>query len=165
MLNLTMQAAGATAVQLDIGEMATSLNSGLIQGVMNHFPVLNVFGALEFLKYHTVFGEGGINMSPMYVIMNTDKLKSLPADLQKILIDSGKIWLDKFSELDAADMAVALAYVKEKNHTTTTLTPEQIKVWYDLVKQPIHDKWIADCNAKGLPGQAVYDEALKLAKE
>lgn len=165
MLNATMQAAGATAVQLDIADMAPSLNTGLIEGVINHFPVLNVFGALEFLKYHTVFGEGGINMTPMYLIMNMDKLNSLPADLKQLVIDSGSVWFEKFSELDAADQVNAQTYVKENNHTMTYLTPEEIKVWYDLVKQPVHDAWIADCNAKGLPGQAVYDEALRLAKE
>jgi TRAP-type C4-dicarboxylate transport system substrate-binding protein len=164
-LNQTMQAAGATPVQLDIAEMATSLNSGLIDGVMNHFPVLNVFGALEFLPYHTVFGAGGINMTPMYLIMNTEKLNSLPADLKKLIIDSGKLWYDKAVELTDADIAGADKYVKEHNQTVTTLTPDQIKVWYDLVKTPVHDAWIKDCASKGLPGQAVYDEALKLAKE
>jgi len=165
MLNMTMEAAGATPVQLDIGDMAPSLNTGLIDGVMNHFPVLNVFGALEFLPYHTVFGEGGINMTPMFVIMNTEKLNSLPPDLKQIVLDSGSIWYDRFSELDAADILGAQEYVEANNHTITYLTPEQIAVWYDLVKEPIHDAWIADCEAKGLPGQAVYDEALRLAQE
>jgi TRAP-type C4-dicarboxylate transport system substrate-binding protein len=157
--------AGATAVTLDISEMATSLNSGLVQGIINHFPVCMIFGALELLPYHTIFGDGGINMSPAYLIMNTEKLNSLPPDLKQLLIDSGKIWYDKFCENTDAEIKASQAFVTEHNQTMTYLTPEQIKVWYDLVKAPIHDKWIADCEAKGLPGQAVYDRALQLAKQ
>ena len=44
------------------------------------------------------------------------------------------------------------------------LTPEQIKPWYDLVKDPIHNKWIKDCEAKKLPAQKVYTRALELTK-
>jgi TRAP-type C4-dicarboxylate transport system substrate-binding protein len=153
-------AAGATAVEIGIMDMTPSLQTGLIEGVINHFPVCGIFGALELLKYHTVFGGGGINMTPMFAIMNTAKFNSLPADLQKILIDSGQMWTDTQAELDVQSMEQALAMCE--GHTFTNLTPEQIKVWYDLVKAPIHDKWIAECEAAGLPGQEVYDRALEL---
>ena len=165
MLNASMEAAGATPVHLDIGDMAPSVNTGLIDGIMNHFPVLNVFGALELLKYHTVFGDGGINMTPMFLIMNTKVLNSLPPDLKKILVDSGSIWYEKFKELDAGDQAKAQQNVKEWGHKMTYLTPEQIKVWYNLVKGPVHDQWIKDAEAKGRPGKDVYNKALKMIED
>ncbi|MEW6425056.1 MAG: TRAP transporter substrate-binding protein DctP, partial [Bacillota bacterium] len=65
-----MSAAGASMVEMDIADMAMSLDRKLIQGVVNHFPVLGVFNALEKLPYHTVVGDGGINMTPMFAIMN-----------------------------------------------------------------------------------------------
>ncbi len=165
MLNATMQAAGATPVHLDIGDMAPSLNTGLIDGIMNHFPVLNVFGALELVKTHTVFGKGGINLTPMFVIMNTKVLNGLPPDVKKLLMDSASIWYEKFKELDTADIVNSQKLAKGWGHTFTYLTPEQIKVWYDLVKGPVHDQWIKDAEAKGLPGKAVYQKALKLIKD
>jgi TRAP-type C4-dicarboxylate transport system substrate-binding protein len=165
MLNASMQAAGATPVHLDIGDMAPSLNTGLIDGLMNHFPVLNVFGALELLHNHTVFGDGGINMTPMFLIMNTKVLNSLPPDLKKLIMDSGSIWYEKFKEMDDADQAKAQKDVKTWGHKMIYLTPEQIKVWYNLVKGPVHDQWIKDAEAKGLPGKAVYNKALKLIKD
>jgi TRAP-type C4-dicarboxylate transport system substrate-binding protein len=165
MLNAAMQAAGATPVHLDIGDMAPSLNTGLIDGIMNHFPVLNVFGALELCHYHTVFGDGGINMTPMFLIMNTKVLNSLPPDLKDLIIASGSIWYEKFKELDAADQAKAQKDVKEWGHKMTYLTPEQIKVWYNLVKGPVHDQWIKDAEAKGRPGKEVYKKAMKLIED
>ena len=111
-----------------------------------------------------MFGDGGINVTPMFVIMNTEVLESLPNDLEQIIMDSGTIWFDKFRELDDRDKLGAQQFVEENNHTLTLLTPAEIEVWYNLVKGPVHDAWIADCEAKGRPGQAVYDAALQLAK-
>ena len=159
------EAAGATPVQIDIGDMAPALNTGLIGGIMNHMPVLNVFGALELLHYHTIFGDGGINMTPMFLIMNTRKLNSLPSDLQKLIMNSGSIWYNRFKELDAADQIKAKKDAEGWGHKFIYLTPAQIKVWYDVVKGPIHDKWIKEAEAKGLPGKAVYNKALKLIKK
>jgi TRAP-type C4-dicarboxylate transport system substrate-binding protein len=160
-----MDAAGASPVQLDITEMYTGLERGILDGVMNHFPVCFIFRVLELTPYHTVFGEGGINMTPMFAIMNPKKFNSLPPDLQKLLEDSGKVWTEEMAKLDFPLQKTAVDFCKGKNHTFSNLTPEEMKVWYDLVKKPIHDKWIADAEAKGLPGAAVYKETLELVKK
>jgi TRAP-type transport system periplasmic protein len=165
MLNATMQAAGATPVQLDVGEMATSINTGLIDGIMNHMPAINVFGALELTKYHTIFGESGMNVTPAYLIINTSVLNRLPSDLKKIVIDSGKIWEDKFIELSLQDTARANDVATKQGHTIINLNPEEIKVWYDLVKGPVHEAWLKDAENAGLPGREIYNRALNLAKE
>ena len=160
-----MAAAGATPIELDIADMFMGLDRGLIDGVMNHFPVLKVFGVLELMQYHTIFGDGGMNMNPMMVIMNNKKLKSLPPDIQKIIVDSGHIWSDKFYEGDFAFQKISVDECKNWNHTFTYLTPKEIKAWYKLVKGPVHDKWIEETEAKGLPGKAVYKKTLKLIKK
>jgi TRAP-type C4-dicarboxylate transport system substrate-binding protein len=157
--------AGGTAVELDIGEMATSLNTRLIDGVINHFPACGAFGGLEKLKTHTIFGSGGINMTPKVVIMNAKAYDKLPKDLQDILLESGPVAVEKQLELQNRFLAKCLGDAKKWGHTFTNLPPEEIKKWYDMVKVPIHNKWIKECEAKGLPGKAVYDEALRLIRE
>lgn len=156
---------GGTAVELDIGDMAPSLNTRLIEGVINHFPACGAFGGLEMLKTHTIFGAGGINMTPKLMIMNDKSFNRLPANLQEILFESGPIASEKQLELQNAFLSKCLNDSKKWGHTFTNLPPEEIKKWYNLVKEPIHNKWIADCEAKGLPGQEVYNEALRLIKE
>jgi len=162
-----LNAVGGTAVELDIADMAPSLQTKLVDGVFNHFPVLGVFGALEFLKSHTIFGSGGagINNTPMYLLMNTAKLNSLPKDLQTLILDSGKVWVDKFSELDAADITNSMGFCTKNNHTMTYLTPQEVAVWRDATKTTINDAWIKEANAAGLPGQKVYDRCLELAAQ
>jgi TRAP-type C4-dicarboxylate transport system substrate-binding protein len=160
-----MHAAGASPVQLDITEMYTGLERGIIDGVANHFPVCFIFRVLELMPYHTIFGDGGINMTPMFAIMNPKKFNSLSPDLQKLLEDSGKVWTQEMAKLDFPLQKTAVDFCKGKNHTITNLTPQQIQVWYDLVKQPIHDQWIKEAEAKGLPAQALYNETLGLIKK
>jgi TRAP-type C4-dicarboxylate transport system substrate-binding protein len=153
--------AGATVADVPIPEMTTSLMTGLADGVINHFPVCGIFGALDVLKCHTVFGDGGINMTPMFAIMNKNFFNGLPADLQQVLIDSGPKWLEFQTSWDKISMDNAMTMCE--GHTFTNLTPEEITVWRDLVKEPIHDEWIAQSEAVGLPGQAVYERAVELA--
>ena len=97
--------------------------------------------------------------------MNTDSYNSLPPDLQQILTDTTYVWYDNFNELDAGDSMASMGLCEEMQHTFVNLTPEEVDVWYNLVKGPVHDAWIADCEAAGLPGQAVYDRVLELARE
>lgn len=157
---MALEEAGATASDIPIPEMTPSLMTGLVDGVVNHFPVCGIFGALEALEYHTIFGGSGVNMTPMFAIMNKDFFNGLDADLQQILLDSGAMWTDYQTSYDILSMDNAMAMCAD--HTFTELTPAQISVWRDLVKAPIHDKWIADCAAAGVPGQALYDRTLAI---
>lgn len=163
MLNAVMEAAGATPVHMDIGDMAPSLNTGLINGIMNHINVVKVFGALEHVPYHTYYG-GGITFTPLYLIMNTKKLNSLPPDLKQLILDSGNIWHDTFKQMEVGFGAACMEEAKKLKHTFNYLTPEQVAVWYDLVREPVHNKWIRDADAKGRPGKEVYNMALELIK-
>lgn len=161
----TMNAAGASPIQLDITEMYTGLERGILDGVMNHFPVCFIFKVLELMPYHTIFGDGGINMTPMFAIMNPKKFNSLSPDLQKILEDSGKVWTQEMARLDFPLQKTAVDFCKEKGHKITYLTPDEVKVWYDLVKEPIHNQWMKEAEAKGLPAKALYNDTLSLIKK
>ena len=158
-----VSAAGGTAAELDIADMYMSLETGLLDGIFNHFPVLFVFGVIELPTYHTVFGDNGINKNAMMVIFNADIWNSLPADIQGIIMDSGQIWHDMFLEADLGFQGFTRGLCEEWGHNFVYLTPEEIEVWRNLVKGTVHEAWIAECEAKGLPGQAVYEEALRLA--
>jgi TRAP-type C4-dicarboxylate transport system substrate-binding protein len=164
MLTDMLEAAGGTGAELDISDMYMSLQTGLLDGIMNHFPVLVVFGVWELPTYHTVFDDG-INMTPMMIIMNNDVFNGLPSDIQKIFLDSGQIWHDMFLEADLAFQGISTGMCLEAGHNFTHLTPEEIAVWSDLIRGTVHEAWIAECEAAGLPGQAVYEKALELIEE
>jgi TRAP-type C4-dicarboxylate transport system substrate-binding protein len=160
-----ISALGGGPVELDIGEMYTSIDRGLVDGVINHFPVLRIFKVLELLKSHTVFGEGGINMTPMMMIMNEDNFNKLPADIQRVLMDSGDDWTKFALEFTAGGIKMALDQAKESGHVMTYLKPEEIEVWRNAVKGAVIDKWIETCEKKGYNSKMIYEELLRLAKQ
>lgn len=153
--------AGATPVQMDIADMYMSLDRGLIDGIINHIPVTMVFRVLDLLHSHTFFGPGGINMTPMMLIMNTNALDDLPDDIREKVAGSGPIWEEKFYQIDLGMQKEGLDICKKRGDAIVELTPDQIKEWYGLVKGPIHDKWIKENASKGRPAQEIYDDLLK----
>jgi TRAP-type C4-dicarboxylate transport system substrate-binding protein len=162
-LTRSISAAGATPVDIDIADMYTSVERGVVDGVVNHIAVLQVFGTLELLKTHTVFGEGGISMNPMGIVWNLDIWNSYPDEIKMILTDNAQVWYDAFYGADQGFQQVCWGLADEWGHTTYRLTDAELQQWKDLVQEPIHEKWIEECASKGLPGQEVYDRALELA--
>jgi TRAP-type C4-dicarboxylate transport system substrate-binding protein len=159
----TYAALGGVPVDLDIADMFTSVERGVVDGVVNHAPVCFVFGALDLLKSHTYFGQGGISMAPVGIIWNNDRYNSLPADVKKVVDDAGQFYYDSFMEQEIGFNAMVEGIMRDRKDYFADLTPDQIAVWRDAIKPVIHSKWLNEAKAKGLPAQAVYDEVLKLA--
>ena len=154
-------AAGALGVQVDMAQLGAAVADGTAEAVISHFAALTANNVLEPFKYHTLFGDGGINMTPLIVIVNNDVFASLAADLQNLIIDAGSFYADQFYALDAPVQAASIAQAEGWNQSFVRLTPDEIVVWHDLVKVPVHDQWVTTCAVNGLPGQALYDDTLQ----
>ena len=159
-----VEALGGTAAELDIADMYMSLETGLLDGIFNHFPVLQIFGVIELPNYHTIFGEG-INKNVMFIIMNNNVFNDLPSDTQKIIEDSAPVWHDMFLEADLGFQGFTKGICEEAGHNFVYLTDGEIAAWSDMVKATVHQDWIDECEAAGLPGQKVYDRALELIEK
>ena len=158
-----LAAMGAATMDVKVGDMYMSLERGLAEGICAHFPVLHAFGVLPVVKYHTMFGNGAV-FSIDNVLMNLKTWNSLPPDIQKIFEDLSP-WLgQEIIKADVGYVAMVIGKAKEMGHTFITPTPAEMKLWREAA-QPVHDKWIADTEAKGLPGKAVYKEATRLLKK
>jgi len=97
-----VNAVGGVGVQQPITDMAPSVQTGLVEGVFNHYPVCNVFGALPLLHSHTEFA-GGINFTPAFMLMSNEAMKKLPSDLRDLVKNSGSVWRQEFEKLDEID--------------------------------------------------------------
>ena len=158
-----MVAMGAAPMDVKVGDLYMSLERGLAEGISTHIPILQAFGILKLVPNMTLF-KGGTSMGPDMLLFNLKTWNKLPADIQKIFEDLSP-WLGQ--ELIKADNgfeAMVLGKAKGMGHTIITPTPEQLQLWVDSAT-PIHKKWIADNEAKGLPAQAIYDETKRLINE
>ena len=144
-----------------IADLYMNLERGLIDGVINHFPVILVFKTLPLLNNHTMFGKGsGISGYVDTLIMNLDRFNSFPPDLQKIIVDASAWYTEEMIKIDEGFIKTAEDAAKKMNHNFVYIdTPEKLKPWQDLV-QPVHDDWINRMEKKGKPGKAIY-EAVK----
>ena len=102
----------------------------------------------------------------MFVIMNLDKWNSLPPDIQKIFDDIGgataaelsdKVrWKIELAELPKAPEAFGLEIIE--------YTPEELARWVEADKAA-QDKYVAQLEAKGIPGREFFDEYMMLEKK
>ena len=155
--------AGGSPVPLGIGDWYMSLERGLVEGHITHFPVFYIFKLLDLVKYHAMFGGGGNTLIDCFII-NLDTWNRLPADLQKAIEDAIHWRTTEITKFDYGEEKKAIDYAKSKNHTFTYLTPEEIKLWEDVAKAA-HEEWIKTANAKGLPGSKIYEGVKQIIKE
>lgn len=159
----TFAALGGVPVDLDIADMYTSVERGVVEGVVNHAAVCFVFGAWDLLKSHTYFGEGGISMAPVGVAWSNKSYNALPDDIKKIVDDASAFWYKTFMDAENPFMDMVVGQARDRGDTFIELTPDEVAAFRDAIKGPVLDKWMSEAKAKGLPAEAIYNRALELA--
>ncbi|WHZ00830.1 TRAP transporter substrate-binding protein [Neobacillus sp. YX16] len=99
-LNDTIEALGASASVVDPSEVVTAIQQGVIDGVTT-----TAFYALANYPIKT-WTSAPMNNYTLTVMMSQKKFQTLPADLQEILVETGKD-LDKYLD------EISLAAIKE----------------------------------------------------
>lgn len=164
----TVQAAGGAAVILLPPDINVSLNSGVVDGFFDHFPVAMVFGLVPLLPYHTIVGatdSSGMSHGVHGIFCKDSWFNGLPADIQKAITDSAAVYDKEILAVDKdVEIGRAMAEVKKLNQTVTYMTPAQLKMWQD-VAAPTHQDWIKEYAAKGKAAQMVYDKTKTLIQK
>ncbi len=148
----TIDAIGATPVGgITSPQLAESLSRGLIDGTINEWVALTIFGVADIAKNHLDINLGA---SPLMVVMNKDKYDSLPEEARAAIDkNSGeafaRLWGEQF---DAAIDKFRSAAEQDETRTFTTLSEEQQAMW-DAKLQTVIDAWIADTPN----GQELYE--------
>jgi TRAP-type C4-dicarboxylate transport system substrate-binding protein len=157
-----MQLVDAAPVPLQPSDWATSLDRGLIEGMISGWWPPGLFHVDEYLHTHT---EGlDLGKATNFTIMNPDSFNKLPADIQKMLKEKYFPLLQQtVIELDIKNATMFRDKAVARGDTIINLTPEQKQLWYDAFK-PLHDKWIKDTSSV-MPSQQIYDEAKQLIKK
>ncbi|HJX03536.1 MAG TPA: TRAP transporter substrate-binding protein DctP [Dehalococcoidia bacterium] len=160
-----VEAAGAASVMGGaIADAPTNLQTGVTDGMVNHWPVINVFGLMPYLPYHTNVG-GGVQYVTDTLIMNPKIYNSLPADVQKIVQEESDAYAAATIKLDIGEIQRAVGEAQKANQKILNLTtPQEIAPWEALAK-PIWENWAKRMEDKGKPGNAVLEATKKLVAE
>ena len=155
---------GAVPLRLGPPDWYTSLERGLIDVMPIGIYSVMIFKLHEVTKVHIFPTGDSLGWMGMAYIMNRKKFDSFPPEVQKVIDENTKWGSRTQTQIDEGNRIKSEEAVRKMGHTMINLTPDEMKLWYKAA-EPVNEKWIADMEAKGLPGRKVYNEARRLAKK
>lgn len=148
-------ALGAVPVALPISGVYEALQKGVADATFVGSEALKGWKQAEVIKY--TIGCYGIGYSAgQYVVMNLDRWKSLPKDVQDVFEQVSAEWIPKHGAAWDQSDKEGLEYSLSLGNTFITLSPEEDARWADAVKS-VTENYIAAMNKKGLPGKEYVD--------
>lgn len=155
---------GAAGVNISPGEWYVSLERGLADGHLIHWEAIRGFDTMDLFKYHTIFGPGGTDCTPMGYQMNLDTWNSLPPEYQDIIVTSLREEVDVHIKENEEYVKQMETLAEEKGHTFIRLTPEERQEWTKYFAE-VNEKWINEAEKEGWPAREAYNHFMQLLKE
>jgi TRAP-type C4-dicarboxylate transport system substrate-binding protein len=152
-------ALGAVPLALGPTDVYDALSKGVADGAIVISDALCQLKWGEFLKYTTLNTRTSY-VNSGYFVMNLNRWKSLPPDVQEIIDGLSSEYLEKMSKLWDQKEKDAIVALKSQGHTTFTLSPEEEERWVERVA-PVYDEYVREKTAKGIPAADV----LKFCRE
>lgn len=161
-----VKALGGVPVLLPSVDVYSALQKGVVDGIVLPVGFPSRFRLHELLRYYT---QVSMVFTHFTNVMNWDSWNSLTPDVQKQMWSVcgrwGSMWYG-YMWTDFEDAGFEGWLEKEGYpYTIYRLPPEEVERWGAVGGKPVWDKWLADCKAKGLPGQEVLDETIRLLGE
>jgi len=150
-----LKALGANAVGMPQSETPEALQKGVVKGAASSLETLKDFKFAELCKYVTMLNGP---VYPFAVVMNKDKWNALPKDVQAVFDELGTqqaAWTGVYMDNHVND---SIEWSKKNHDIEITVLPEDERAKWDSQLKPLVDKWIADAEAKGLPGKAIVSD-------
>lgn len=161
--DLVTRIGGGTAVSLVAGDMYHALQTGLVEGVFMHMPAVDAFRLNEVTRYHTMFGQGGINTVAQGIIMNSRSFDRLTPQDQKIVQETFQAALDETVKAHADTIEQLNAKMRQAGNQVHTLTDAEMAVWYAAAEHFI-TVWKTRTDAAGFDADAMYRKYLEIVR-
>lgn len=149
------EALGALPTPMPFSELYTALQTGTVDGQENSAMVMMDGSIYEVQKYYTLDGH---LISPAYIAVNEDWLRGLPADLQRVVLDGGRV--AQMAARGAINASESVALDQMRVFGTKIYSPtEEEKASFGASREPVV-AWL-----KEQMDPAKVDAFLKVAKE
>jgi TRAP-type C4-dicarboxylate transport system substrate-binding protein len=153
------EAVGGVPTSVTATEAFQAMDSGVVDTVAFAQHAHLSFGTINKADWWTANLNPGTVNCP--VVVNIDAYDSL-SDSEREALDSSvdealAHYLTNYGELLTRWDAV----LEEKGVEKVVIAPEVIAEFRATAADPIRDKWIADMEAQGVPGQELYDLVVK----
>lgn len=160
-LSLAWKKLGGVPISMPQPEVYQALQAGLLDGVL-HQPGTFVKGKyFEVAKHYTPINFGSL---PMPFIMNMKKWKSLPAGVQKTMLEVAKEMPRRAAEIIDSGELKAIEDLKGKDVVFHEMSDES-RAKIRVIAEEVWKDIAADLDKKGLPGSKAIDLWIKLVKK
>ncbi len=154
------------AVTAPVTEYTTSLNTNVVDGIINHINVLAAFGCMDFIQAATVFGDSGTATAPMVMAISEKVWSQLSPDLQKLFNDEAKI-LVTVRAVGTGMLTKGILILSKKKAEPLRLTEAEIKVWADIFavqREAYIDQLIADGHTEARKSTTFCSQTCRLIR-
>jgi TRAP-type C4-dicarboxylate transport system substrate-binding protein len=155
---------GAVPTSVSAPEVYTALERGTFQAAS--FPFTYSFTAYklhEVSKWYTHGMQLGIVHNSLN--FNIKAWNALPAEYKKILEDARPEAYKLQREAYAAADEKSFPLFEKRKLEVVKISPEMREKLISVAGKPVWDKWVAETEAKGLPGKEALDLVLSLIKK
>ncbi len=154
---------GATVVGMPVGDRPTALQTGVVEASATPFTISFARKVYEFAPYMIDTGWGAVTGNP--VSWNMAKFEKFPADIQKILIDTGKEAFLQGARDEKQVIKEALATrAKSTDKPYIAFAEEEKAKWAAMLGEPVAE-WVAEAEKAGLTGaDKVVEKYIALQK-
>jgi TRAP-type C4-dicarboxylate transport system substrate-binding protein len=116
----TFRALGANPVPLDVKELYSALQQGVVDGQENPYSIISSNRYSEVQKY---LSDTGHFFDFILLMVNKKAFDALPADQKKAVTDAAKAAVAEQRKMAAESDAAALADLKSKGMQFDTISP------------------------------------------
>ncbi|GAB5504976.1 MAG: TRAP transporter substrate-binding protein [Rhizobiaceae bacterium] len=163
LVNQLLEKLGAEPVGMPVPAVPEALSKGVIDATTIPWEVTPALKVAELVENHTGFaGDNGLYTLTFVVAMNQASYDALPDDLKKVIDDNSGIETAAMfgAVMDGGD-EVGLRIATDAGNNILTLDEAETQRWKDVASE-ITAGWIADMDAAGKDGAALYEEAKEL---
>lgn len=160
--SIALEGLGAIPVTMPNPKIYQTVEKGVADGSALAWGAYKAFKIYEVTKYHINPHLAGIAYC---TIMNKNRWNSLSKQDQDIITSvTGKMMPDTLCGAVTGEMNQGIQITKDRGQPIIDLTPQEFAEWQATGK-PAWNEWVKQMEAKGLPGQEVLDEAIKLVEK
>ena len=151
---------GASPVGMSQGEVAESLQTGIVNGYVSSREVLKDMKYAEMVKYVTDYP---LTVNTFVAVMNKSKWDSLPDDVKKV-IDELNAEMTTFTGDYLDSYLKEVVKWSEDEHRIKTVSLKDQEKWNEISKELQLDA-VKKAEDAGLPGQEYYDRLYELIEK
>ncbi len=157
-----LKAWGANQVGMPMSATPEALQKGVVQGLFSSLEVMKDLKFAETCKYVTMTDTV---IYPFAVVMNMERWKALPPDVQKVMDDLAREQAEWTGQYMDGHVKKAMDWSVKTHAVEVIKLDAAVQSEWDGRLQFITDEWVADTKAKGFPSREIVEDIKMLTRK